>query len=90
MQAMEAQGCQFIVVTSWFGQFFRFTERRLKSRHVPYLKLFCVGPGKGTNERKLKVIKDEKIEIFVDSNKRIVEFMKRNSVKAVTSLDGID
>lgn len=88
MQLLEARGYKFIIVTSRPVQFTNFTKRLLAFYHVPFENVFCVGYGKGTNERKLKVIREQKAEIvFVDSNKRIVEFMKRNSVNAVTSLD---
>lgn len=89
MRLMQYQGCRFIIVTARPNQFFRFNRWLLAFHHVPFAGLFCVGGGKGSKERKLKVIREEKIEIFVDSNKQIVEFMKRNSVKAVNSLDKV-
>lgn len=87
MQLMAAQGYQFVILTRRPEQFSQFTERRLKPHCVPHLKLFCVGIGRGANERKLKIVQEQKIERFVDSDKRIVRFMRRNSVNAVNSLD---
>lgn len=87
MQLMKAQGDQFIIVTRWPNQFFRFPKQLLIRHHVPFDGLFCVGFDRGANERKLKIIREEKADAFVDSNQSVVEFMRRNSVNAVTSLD---
>lgn len=89
MQLMEGQGCQFIIVTATPDQFFRSTKRLLISHCVPFKSLDCVGFGKGTNERKLRVIEQKKIEIFVDSDHHVVEFLRKNSINAVTSLEHI-
>lgn len=90
MQLMESQGYRFIVVTATPNQFFWFTKRLLKSHHVPFEDLSCVDPGKGTNERKLRVIRDNKMLAFVDSDPSVLRFMERNSVKAVGSLDHLN
>ncbi len=90
MQLMEGQGYRFIVVTATPNQFFWFTKRLLKSHHVPFEDLSCVDPGKGTNERKLKVIKEKGMEIYIDSDNHVLRFMERNSVKAVSSLDQLN
>ncbi len=87
MRLMKAQGHQFIIVTRWPDHFSPRVKKSLINRGVPFDGLFCVGFTKGADERKLKVIKDEKIDIFVDSNKCFAEFLKSNSVNAVTSLD---
>lgn len=87
---MASQDYQFVIVTCRPNQFFRLTKQQIMRHHVPFYKLFCVGGGGGTNERKLRVIRDEKIEVFVDNNKKIVEFMKRNLIKAVTTLNDIN
>lgn len=87
MRLMQARGCKFIIVTRRPDQFFRFTKRLLMLHRVPFDGLYCVGFSKGVYERKFQVIKKEKVAMFVDSDKRIIEFLKRNSVQAVTSLD---
>lgn len=87
MQLMKARGYQFIIVTARPNQFFQFTKESLIRHRVPFDGLCCIGSNKGAYERKLKIIKEEKVEMFVDSNKRIVEFMKRHSVNVVNSLD---
>jgi len=89
MQLMATQGFQFIIMTRRPKQFSQFTERRLGPHRVPYLKLFCVGIGRGANKRKLKIVQENNVEFFVDSDKHIVRFMRRNSVNAVNSLDEV-
>lgn len=92
MQAMEKQGCQFVIVTRRPRQRFCFwlTKKLLIFHGVPFKSLFCVGISRGAEERKLQIIKEIKIEVFIDSNKRIVEFMKRNSVHVADSLEYFD
>lgn len=87
MRLMAAQGYKFIIVTRWPNQFFRFIKWLLMRHRVPFAGLFCVGFGKGADERKLKVIREEKVDIFVDSSRRFVRFLKRNSVQATASFD---
>ena len=87
MQALTAQGYIFLIFSGRPKWFFRRTERLLKRHSVPFESLYCVGFGKGTNDRKLKVIREEKIEIFIDDNERVLKFLQSNSVKAVSSLD---
>jgi len=87
MQVMKDQGYQFMIVTARPKQFSRFTERLTRFHHIPFESLDCVGGGKGTKERKLKVIKEKRIEIFIDNDRRVLEFLKRNSVNVVNTLE---
>jgi len=50
---------------------------------VPFDRLLCVGFGKGTKERKLQAIKDERIAMFIDDNKRYRDFLGNNAVNVV-------
>jgi uncharacterized HAD superfamily protein len=59
------------------------TEAWLKYHRIPFSKIYCVGFGKGTKQRKLKVIKEERVEIFIENDKRVRKFLRHNSVKAV-------
>jgi len=63
------------------------TQQWLKFHKIPFSKLYCLGFGKGTKIRKLKVIKNEKIELFFEDNKRIREFLEKNSIKILPNLD---
>ena len=87
LQLIKNKGCEIIIVTARPVQLTQITKQWLIFYNIPFDSLFCVGFGKGTNERKLKVIRDEKMEVYIDNDSRAVEFMQRNSVKAVSSLD---
>jgi len=86
MQVLKDRGCGLIIVSATPDQFLWFRKLLLKFHRVPFESLHCVSGGKGTNERKLKVIQEKGIEIFVDKDNRVLEFMRRNSVTAVKSL----
>ena len=90
MRLARARGCRLLIITSRPNQFFWFTERLLLFYHVPFDDLFCVGFGKGSNERKLEVILREKAEAFVDSNKGVLKFMKEHSILAFSNLDYLE
>jgi len=68
------------------------TEKWLRYHQIPFDKLYCVGFGKGTKQRKLRVIERENIDVFVDDNRRIIKFLNRNgnSVKAVSKLKSLN
>jgi hypothetical protein len=87
MQALKDRGCKIAIVSATPRQFFLFRKWLLKLHHVPFESLDCVGGGKGTNERKLKVIRDKNIDVYIDKDGRVLKFMRRNSVRAESSLD---
>ncbi|MFH1780916.1 MAG: hypothetical protein ABH841_02845 [Candidatus Nealsonbacteria bacterium] len=91
IQLMHEQGYRFVIITRRYDHFFCvwFTRLWLMLNHVPFIGLFCVGFEKGSKERKLKIIRDEKVNAFVDSNQSIIDFMEKNSVHAVASLDEV-
>jgi uncharacterized HAD superfamily protein len=60
------------------------TKLWLKWYRIPYDKIYCVGFGKGTKERKLEVIKKEGISIYIEDDKRIIQFLNRHSIKVLT------
>lgn len=51
------------------------TKRWLKFHHIPFGKLFCVGFGKGTKQRKLEVIKKEGVQVFVDDDTDLIHLL---------------
>jgi len=87
LKIMQDGGNEIIIVTARPCQSAQLTERWLKLHHVPFDRLICVGFGEGTNDRKLKVIQEEKMAIFVDNDIRLVMFMKKNSVNAVSTFE---
>lgn len=90
MQVLKDQGCILAIVSATPKQFRWFRRLLLKLHHIPFDSLDCVDGGKGTKERKLKVIKEKKIEVFIDDDIRILNFLQSNSVKAVSSLDQLN
>lgn len=83
---------QIIIVSARPAWCKKLTAQWLKYHQIPFDKLYCVGFGKGTKQRKLRVIKKEKIEVFIDDNRRVTDFLKGNSINAVSdfaSLSGL-
>ena len=60
------------------------TELWLKYHKIPFSKVYCIGFGKGTKQRKLEAIRQEGIEVFVEDNIRIRAFLNGNSVRTVS------
>ena len=56
------------------------TKAWLKIYQIPFNKIYCVGFGKGTKERKLKVLRKERIKVFIEDDKRIIQFLRRHSI----------
>jgi hypothetical protein len=63
------------------------TEKWLRYHKISFKKLYCIGFGKGTKERKLKLIKKEKIQIFVDDDRKIINFLNGNSINAFSEFE---
>lgn len=78
-------GNKIIIISARPEQITRLTENWLKFHQIPFDKLFCVGFGKGTKQRKLEIITKEGIELFIDNDKHLIDFLKQNSsIKAFT------
>jgi uncharacterized HAD superfamily protein len=65
----------------------KLTEGWLRYHRIPFKKLYCLGFGKGTKERKLKLIREEKIQIFVEDDRKILKFLKQNSINALSNFE---
>jgi len=67
------------------------TEKWLRFHKIPFDKIYCVGFGKGTKQRKLKIIKQENIELFIDNDERTTNFLNGNGcVKTVLKLESVN
>jgi len=66
------------------------TEKWLRYHKISFSKVYCVGFGKGTKQRKLKIIEKEGIEFFVDNDSRVTKFLNGNSVKAISELESLN
>jgi len=82
IREMKDRGHEIIIISARPPWVKNLTIGWLRVHHVPFDKIFCVGFGTGTKDRKLEVIKKEGIQYFFDDNKRIVDFLNHNSVEA--------
>ena len=87
LRELKNKGDEIIVISARPAGVAGLTESWLKFHKVPFDKLFCVGFGKGTKQRKLEVIKKEGVGWFFDDDKRLVEFFNQNSIKTTTNFD---
>jgi uncharacterized HAD superfamily protein len=86
LRNIQKEGLTIIIVSARPRQVKSLTEMYLRFHKVPFEKVVCIGPGKGTKERKLETAKNENVVIFVDDNGRIVSFFLENGVKATNDL----
>ena len=82
IREMKRLGHKIIIVSARPPWATALTRRSLICRRVPFDKVLCVGFGKGTKDRKLKAIREEKIEHFFDNDKKLLAFFNHNSVRA--------
>ena len=74
-----------IIVVSARPKWFEFsTKLWLKFWRIPVDSVHCVGFGKGTKERKLKVLREEGINVFIEDDKRIIQFLSRHSIQVLS------
>jgi len=86
LQKLKSQNHIIIIISArpwWFQQI---TEFWLKLHKIPFDKVYCVGFGKGTKKRKLLIAKREKIDIFVEDDQKIRNFIQKNCIKVVIDL----
>ena len=66
------------------------TEKWLRYHQIPFSKVYCVGFGKGTRQRKLKVIKKESVELFIEDDNKTRRFLNGNSVKVISEFEPLN
>ena len=79
-----AKNNEIIVISARPKWFAPLTASWLKFHRIPFNKLYCVGFGKGTKERKLEIIRKEGIDIYFEDDKRIVQFFKKHAIKVLS------
>ena len=84
LKELEAD-CKIIIVSARPPWARKITEMWLGAHDIPFTKIFCVGFGKGTEQRKLDIIEKEGIDHFFDDNKKLVNFLNQHSVKATSN-----
>lgn len=79
-----AKNNEIIIISARPKWFASLTISWLKFHRIPFNKLYCVGFGKGTKERKLEIIRKEGIDIYFEDDKRIVQFFKKHAIKVLS------
>jgi hypothetical protein len=79
-----AKNNEIIIISARPKWFAPLTASWLKFHRIPFNKLYCVGFGKGTKERKLEIIRKEGIDIYFEDDKRIVQFFKKHAIKVLS------
>lgn len=82
LRKVEKDGGRIIIVSARPKQLTGLSRVCLRIYKVPYAKVFCVGFGKDTKNRKLDVIKKESINAFFDDDGKLVVFLTEQSVNA--------
>lgn len=83
LKRTEKKGYQIILISARPQWCKDLTEIWLKYHCLPFSKIYCVGFGKGTKQRKLEVIQKEGIEIFIDNDRKVRKFLHQNSIKVI-------
>lgn len=84
LKEAKAKGDSIIIVSARPAWAENLTRVWLGFYKVPFDKIYCLGFEEGTRERKLIVIREERIERFFDDDERLVELLKKNSIEAFT------
>jgi hypothetical protein len=79
-----AKNNEIIIISARPKWFAPLTISWLKFHRIPFNKLYCIGFGKGTKERKLEIIRKEGIDIYFEDDKRIVQFLKEHAIKVLS------
>lgn len=75
---------KIVLVSSRPKQLNWLTQWWLKRNYVPYSSLFLVGLEPGIEQRKLEIIWEEKIDLFIDDDEKIVIFLREHSINALS------
>jgi len=75
---------KIVLVSSRPKQLNWLTQWWLKRNYVPYSSLFLVESGPGIEQRKLEIIREEKIDLFIDDDEKIVIFLREHGINALS------
>ena len=87
LRLLKQEGTEIIIVSARPSWVKGLTKILLGFYKVPFTKLYCIGFGKGTEQRKLDIIVKEGIKQFFDDDKRLVKFLNCHFIKANTDLN---
>ena len=83
LREFEKNGVEIVIISARPRQLAGLTKMWLRIHRVPHSQLFCVGFGKGTKQRKLAIIQQEDITMFIDDDGRTLRFLEENSVEVL-------
>ncbi|MDD5145871.1 MAG: hypothetical protein PHF44_03455 [Candidatus Pacebacteria bacterium] len=83
LRKRRIQGDTIIIISARPKFCFKLTRLLLRFRRVEFDELYCVGFGKGTKERKLKTCRDNSVVLYFDDDRRVVDFLNENSIRAI-------
>jgi len=63
------------------------TKIQLRFYGVPFDIIRFVGPHKGHNERKLKIIKDMGIKVFYDNDPIVIKFFSEKGIRVISYIE---
>jgi len=84
LKEFEEADCKIVIISARPPWAYKITEMWFSAHKIPFTKIFCVGFGKGTKQRKIDIIEKEGIDHFFDDDKRMANFLNQHSVKATS------
>ena len=82
LKKWEGQGHEIIIISGRPQRLEDSTKRWLKKYQIPFKRVILVELGDGIEKRKLRVIRQLGIEMFVDDDLWTVKFLVQNGIKA--------
>jgi len=86
LRNIKKEGGVIVIISARPRQVRWLTEKHFLLHGVPFKKVICVDPGKGTKERKLEAAKKENVAILVDNDNDVVLYFLKKGMKATNSL----
>jgi len=81
LKRWRREGNEIIIVSARPKRLTNLTRWWLKRYRVPFNQLYIVGTGIGVKQRKLKIIQNTEIELFIDDDPKIVDFLRKAHIK---------
>ena len=79
LKVWQKVGDEIIIISARPKQMESLTRLWLKIMKIPFTDIVLIGPGEETPKRKWKVIREKRIEMFMDDDQRTIEFIRRQS-----------
>jgi len=82
LKELKDSDTEIIIITKRPQELEKITTSYLKKRGVLYDKIFFVGPGPDSDNKKIEKIKKENVDYFFDNNREIVKKAKEEGIVA--------